>query len=43
VMHFGLRGAVYGMLLSGATYCSTLTIGFWFKVYNKAPQQACQV
>jgi O-antigen/teichoic acid export membrane protein len=28
VMHSGLRGAIYGMLLSGATYSAALTVGF---------------
>jgi len=28
VMHLGLRGAVYGMLLSAASYAATLTISF---------------
>jgi O-antigen/teichoic acid export membrane protein len=29
VRHFGLRGAVYGMLLSGATYSAALAAGFF--------------
>jgi O-antigen/teichoic acid export membrane protein len=37
VMRFGLRGAVYGMLVSGGTYTGALAIGFLFGVYNKAP------
>ncbi|MGB7600549.1 MAG: hypothetical protein WBM24_09605 [Candidatus Sulfotelmatobacter sp.] len=32
VIHFGLRGAVYGMLLSGATYACALAVAFWFCV-----------
>ena len=35
VVHFGLRGAVYGMLLSGATYTSVLALGFFLNVYGK--------
>lgn len=35
VVHFGLRGAVYGMLLSGATYTGALAIGFLLNVYGK--------
>ncbi|MGB8986945.1 MAG: hypothetical protein WCC37_10105 [Candidatus Sulfotelmatobacter sp.] len=32
VIYFGLRGAVYGMLLSGATYTCALALAFWFCV-----------
>jgi O-antigen/teichoic acid export membrane protein len=35
VIHFGLPGAVYGMLLSGATYTAALALGFFFAVYAK--------
>jgi O-antigen/teichoic acid export membrane protein len=35
VIHFGLPGAVYGMLLSGATYTAALAVGFFFAVYAK--------
>jgi O-antigen/teichoic acid export membrane protein len=35
VMRFGLRGAVYGMLVSGATYAGALLLGFLFTVYKK--------
>jgi O-antigen/teichoic acid export membrane protein len=35
VMRFGLRGAVYGMLVSGGTYAGALFVGFLFTVYNK--------
>jgi O-antigen/teichoic acid export membrane protein len=38
VTHFGLRGAVYGMLVSGGTYCVALAIGFLFSVYRKVPR-----
>ncbi|MGA8199130.1 MAG: hypothetical protein WB814_03645 [Candidatus Sulfotelmatobacter sp.] len=30
VIYLGLRGAVYGMLLSGATYTCALALAFWF-------------
>ena len=30
VIHYGLRGAVYGMLLSGATYTAALALAFTF-------------
>jgi O-antigen/teichoic acid export membrane protein len=30
VIYLGLRGAVYGMLLSGATYTGALALAFWF-------------
>jgi len=33
ILRFGLRGAVYGMLLSGATYTITLSLGF-LSVWN---------
>jgi O-antigen/teichoic acid export membrane protein len=32
VMHMGLRGAIYGMLLSGATYTGALALGFALRV-----------
>jgi O-antigen/teichoic acid export membrane protein len=35
VIHLGLRGAVYGMLLSGATYTIALAIGFWIVLSSK--------
>jgi O-antigen/teichoic acid export membrane protein len=40
VIHFGLPGAVYGMLLSGATYTATLAVGFFFAVYAKGSSLA---
>jgi len=30
LMHFGLRGAVYGMLASGCVYATALAIPFWW-------------
>jgi O-antigen/teichoic acid export membrane protein len=38
VIHFGLRGAVYGLLLSAAAYTSALAVGFRSSFYEKAPQ-----
>jgi O-antigen/teichoic acid export membrane protein len=40
VRHFGLQGAVYGMLASGATYSGVLALGFLFQVSLKSRQQA---
>jgi O-antigen/teichoic acid export membrane protein len=34
VIHFGLWGAVYGMLVSAGTYSLALAICFWFTFYN---------
>jgi O-antigen/teichoic acid export membrane protein len=42
VMHFGLRGAIYGMLLSGLTFTVAVGIGFLVAVYDKAQSQAGQ-
>ena len=39
VMHLGLRGASYGMLLSAGIYTAAMGIGFLFNVYNKARLQ----
>lgn len=39
VSHWGLRGATYGMLLSGATYAIAMTIGFLLNVANKARRE----
>ncbi len=39
VIRFGLRGAVYGMLLSGATYTVVMAIGFLLNVNNNARQK----
>lgn len=36
VMHFGVRGAVYGILLSGAVYTTTLVVCSFLVVYRKA-------
>ncbi len=38
VIHFGLPGAVYGMLLSATTYSAALAAGFLSSVYWKARQ-----
>jgi O-antigen/teichoic acid export membrane protein len=35
IVHFGLRGAVYGMLVSGATYTAALLVGFSGIVHSK--------
>jgi O-antigen/teichoic acid export membrane protein len=35
VSHFGLRGAIYGMLVSGATYSAFLALAFFFQVSRK--------
>jgi O-antigen/teichoic acid export membrane protein len=40
VMHFGLRGAVYGMLVSGSAYTAALAIAFFFNVYRKVRHHA---
>jgi O-antigen/teichoic acid export membrane protein len=34
VIHFGLWGAVYGMLLSGTTYTIALAISFFFTFWD---------
>lgn len=36
ILRFGLRGAVYGMLLSGAVFCIALTTGFVLGIWKKA-------
>ncbi len=38
VMHFGLAGAIYGMLLSATAYTITLAVGFFSCVHLKASQ-----
>src|ERR1700685_4401227 len=43
VRHSGLKGAVYGMLLSGAIYSVVLGLGFLFEVAKKSPEQATAV
>jgi len=40
VRHFGLKGAVYGMLVSGATYSTVLALGFLFQVSRKSFSEA---
>jgi O-antigen/teichoic acid export membrane protein len=39
VSHLGLKGAVYGMLVSGATYSAVLALAFFFRVARKGPQK----
>jgi O-antigen/teichoic acid export membrane protein len=39
VMRLGLRGAVYGMLFSGATYTGALVLGFAWEVRRNVEQQ----
>jgi O-antigen/teichoic acid export membrane protein len=36
VKQFGLKGAVYGMLVSGATYSAVLGFGFLFRIARKS-------
>lgn len=38
VVHFGLRGAVYGMLCSGASYTVALAVGFIARFYAHASE-----
>ena len=38
VIHFGLPGAVYGMLLSGSVYSAALALGFLFNILGKTKQ-----
>ena len=40
VRHFGLKGAVYGMLVSGATYSTALALGFLLRVSRKSSREA---
>ena len=40
VIHFGLQGAVYGMLLTGGAYTSALGWGFVTTVFKQAHSQA---
>jgi O-antigen/teichoic acid export membrane protein len=37
VMYLGLRGAVYGMSLSGATFAGVLALAFWLYVPRQSP------
>jgi len=39
VMHFGLRGAVYGLLLSATVYTLSLAVGFLWLVSSKAAER----
>jgi O-antigen/teichoic acid export membrane protein len=43
VIYFGLRGAVYGMLLSGATFTVTICIGFLVAFHNGAQKSVAPV
>jgi O-antigen/teichoic acid export membrane protein len=43
VMHFGLWGAVYGMLFSGVTFSIAVAISFFYHVYVKADRQSASV
>jgi O-antigen/teichoic acid export membrane protein len=43
VMHFGLWGAVYGMLSSGVTFTIAVAIGFFYHVYVKADRKSASV
>jgi O-antigen/teichoic acid export membrane protein len=36
VIHFGLRGAVYGLLLSGVACTAAIALGFYHAIYRKA-------
>jgi O-antigen/teichoic acid export membrane protein len=38
VIHFGLSGAVYGMLLSGSVYSAALALGFLFNILGRTNQ-----
>jgi O-antigen/teichoic acid export membrane protein len=38
VIHLGLRGAVFGLLLSAAAYTTALAVGFLFSFYKKAQE-----
>jgi len=38
MIHLGLRGAVYGMLVSGGTYSLALSVGFFLNIYRKDHQ-----
>ncbi len=37
VVRFGVRGAAYGMLLSGISYTAALGVGFITHVYRNTP------
>jgi O-antigen/teichoic acid export membrane protein len=38
VLHFGLMGAVYGLLLSAGVYTVAMALGFFLVIYRKATQ-----
>jgi|GEM_PF-67464 len=40
VSHLGLKGAVYGMLVSGATYSAVLALAFFFQVARKSSKES---
>ena len=40
VLRLGLRGAVYGMIISGATYSAALAAGFFFIFHGKSQHAA---
>jgi O-antigen/teichoic acid export membrane protein len=40
VIHFGLRGAVYGMLASGVTFSIAIAIGFFLAVHKRSQENA---
>jgi len=40
VARFGVRGAVYGMLLSGASYTAAMTVGFITRIWRSVPATA---
>jgi O-antigen/teichoic acid export membrane protein len=42
VIHFGLPGAVYGMLLSGSVYTGALVLGFLFNILGKTNQSPAE-
>jgi len=39
VIHFGLRGAVYGLMLSAAAFTSALSVGYFSTIYLKARER----
>jgi O-antigen/teichoic acid export membrane protein len=43
VLRFGLRGAVYGMLLSGAAFTVAITVGFLLAVCDRTQKQSSDV
>jgi O-antigen/teichoic acid export membrane protein len=43
VIHWGLRGATYGVLLSGGAYVAAMAVGFLLNVYNNALREGAVV